>query len=73
MHSFFHLGILNLPAVALGIITGGFVLKRFKLSVIGAARVSIAASLGSFCLLAIQAFIQCENAEVAGLTISYQG
>lgn len=67
------LGILNLPAVALGIITGGFVLKRFKLGVIGAARVSIAASLGSFCMLCIQFFIHCDNADVAGLTVSYQG
>uniref|UniRef100_A0A3B4UH14 Solute carrier organic anion transporter family member n=1 Tax=Seriola dumerili TaxID=41447 RepID=A0A3B4UH14_SERDU len=69
----FLIGILNLPAVALGIITGGFVLKRFKLGVIGAARVSIAASLGSFCMLSIQVFIHCENADVAGLTVSYQG
>ncbi|XP_047431377.1 solute carrier organic anion transporter family member 1C1-like [Mugil cephalus] len=69
----FLIGILNLPAVALGIITGGFVLKRFKLGIVGAATVSITASIGAFCMLLIQAFIQCENAEVAGLTISYQG
>ncbi|KAM8739745.1 solute carrier organic anion transporter family, member 1D1 isoform 1-T2 [Acanthopagrus schlegelii] len=69
----FLIGILNLPAVALGIITGGFVLKRFKLGVIGAARVAFAASVGSLCLLAIQVFISCDNAEVAGLTVSYQG
>ncbi|XP_008302771.1 solute carrier organic anion transporter family, member 1D1 [Stegastes partitus] len=69
----FLIGILNLPAVALGIITGGFVLKRFKLGVIGAARVSITASIGAFCMLSIQVFIQCDNAEVAGLTVSYQG
>ncbi|XP_040886348.1 solute carrier organic anion transporter family member 1C1-like [Toxotes jaculatrix] len=69
----FLIGILNLPAVALGIITGGFVLKRFKLGVIGAARVSMAASIGAFCLLSFQAFVHCENAEVAGLTVSYQG
>ncbi|KAM7366976.1 hypothetical protein PAMP_014906 [Pampus punctatissimus] len=69
----FLIGILNLPAVALGIITGGFVLKRFKLGVIGAARVAITASVGSFCLLCIQVFMRCETAEVAGLTVSYQG
>ncbi|XP_061617558.1 solute carrier organic anion transporter family member 1C1-like isoform X1 [Phyllopteryx taeniolatus] len=69
----FLIGILNLPAVALGVITGGFVLKRFKLGVIGAARVSITASLGSFCLLVVQVFLRCENAEVAGLTVTYQG
>lgn len=72
-HLCIHPGILNLPAVALGIITGGFVLKRFKLGVIGAARVAFAASVGSLCLLAIQVFISCDNAEVAGLTVSYQG
>ncbi|XP_044199331.1 solute carrier organic anion transporter family member 1C1-like [Thunnus albacares] len=69
----FLIGILNLPAVALGIITGGFVLKRFKLGIIGAARVSVAASFGSFCLFCVQVFVHCENAEVAGLTVSYQG
>ncbi|XP_073336624.1 solute carrier organic anion transporter family member 1C1-like [Pagrus major] len=69
----FLIGILNLPAVALGIITGGFILKRFKLGVIGAARVALAASVGSFCLLSVQNFISCDNAEVAGLTVSYQG
>uniref|UniRef100_H3CAN1 Solute carrier organic anion transporter family member n=1 Tax=Tetraodon nigroviridis TaxID=99883 RepID=H3CAN1_TETNG len=69
----FLIGILNLPAVALGIITGGFILKRFKLGVIGAARVSVFASLGSFCLLIAQVFIRCDVAEVAGLTATYQG
>lgn len=64
---------MNLPAVALGIITGGIVLKRFKLGVIGAARMCMATSFASFLLLFIQVFINCENAEVAGLTVAYQG
>ncbi|KAK9525554.1 hypothetical protein VZT92_016247 [Zoarces viviparus] len=67
------IGILNLPAVALGIVTGGLILKRYKLGVVGAARVSITASVGSLCLLFIQIFIYCDKAEVAGLTVSYQG
>ncbi|XP_036004946.1 solute carrier organic anion transporter family member 1C1 [Fundulus heteroclitus] len=69
----FLIGIMNLPAVALGFITGGFVLKRFKLGVVGAARVSISASLGAFCMLSLQGFFHCDNAEVAGLTVAYQG
>lgn len=73
IYSSIHPGILNLPAVALGIITGGFILKRFKLGVIGAARVAITASIGSLCLLAVQIFLHCDNAEVGGLTVSYQG
>ncbi|XP_014864990.1 PREDICTED: solute carrier organic anion transporter family member 1C1-like [Poecilia mexicana] len=69
----FLIGIMNLPAVALGFITGGFILKRFKLGVVGAARVSISASLGAFCMLSLQGFFHCDNAEVAGLTVAYQG
>ncbi|XP_061570197.1 solute carrier organic anion transporter family member 1C1-like [Cololabis saira] len=69
----FLIGISNLPAVALGIITGGFILKRFKLGIVGAARVSMIASLGSFSMLGIQIFLHCDNAEVAGLTSTYQG
>ncbi|KAM9328383.1 solute carrier organic anion transporter family, member 1D1 [Pholidichthys leucotaenia] len=71
--SIFLIGIMNLPAVALGILTGGFVLKKFKLGVIGAARVAFAATMGSTLILALQIFINCDNAEVAGLTVSYQG
>lgn len=70
---FIHPGILNLPAVALGIIIGGFILKRFKLGVIGAARMSLSTSLGAFCLLVAQVFFRCDVAEVAGLTVTYQG
>ncbi|KAL4612699.1 solute carrier organic anion transporter family member 1C1-like [Arapaima gigas] len=69
----FLIGDMNLPAVALGIITGGFVMKRFKLSVLGAARLSITTSALSFMGLLIQYFLQCENTQVAGLTVSYQG
>ncbi|XP_041934961.1 solute carrier organic anion transporter family, member 1D1 [Alosa sapidissima] len=67
------IGMFNLPAVALGIITGGFIMKRFKLTVIGAARISLTASFVSFCLMLSQYFMQCDNSQVAGLTINYQG
>ncbi|XP_062373773.1 solute carrier organic anion transporter family member 1C1-like [Sardina pilchardus] len=69
----FLIGMFNLPAVALGIITGGLIMKRFKLSVLGAARISLTASFFSFCLMLSQYFMQCDNSLVAGLTINYQG
>uniref|UniRef100_A0A8C7FU82 Solute carrier organic anion transporter family member n=1 Tax=Oncorhynchus kisutch TaxID=8019 RepID=A0A8C7FU82_ONCKI len=69
----FLIGSMNLPAVAVGVIVGGLVMKRFKLSVLGAARLSIVSSFLSFCLLLIQYFLQCDNSEVAGLTMTYQG
>ncbi|CAL8328843.1 unnamed protein product [Boreogadus saida] len=69
----FLIGSMNLPAVALGVITGGLILKRYRLGVVGAARMALGASLTSFLFLFIQFFIHCDNAEVAGLTVSYQG
>uniref|UniRef100_A0A4W4G7B7 Solute carrier organic anion transporter family member n=1 Tax=Electrophorus electricus TaxID=8005 RepID=A0A4W4G7B7_ELEEL len=69
----FLIGIMNLPAVALGIIMGGFMMKRFKLNVLGAAKICIGASFFSFILLLSQYFLSCENSAVAGLTVSYQG
>ncbi|XP_034019326.1 solute carrier organic anion transporter family member 1C1-like [Thalassophryne amazonica] len=69
----FIIGVTNLPAVALGIIIGGFLLKHFKLGYVGATRVSISTAICSFCLLCTQSFITCDNAEVAGLTVTYQG
>ncbi|KAJ3611932.1 hypothetical protein NHX12_020212 [Muraenolepis orangiensis] len=69
----FLIGSMNIPAVALGIITGGLVLKRFRLGVVGAARVALCTSVCSFLILLVQFFLHCDNAEVAGLTVSYQG
>ncbi|KAA0721170.1 Solute carrier organic anion transporter family member 1C1 [Triplophysa tibetana] len=69
----FLIGIMNLPAVALGIITGGIVMKRYKINVLGAAKMAIVASLFAFCSLLVQYFLQCDNSQVAGLTMSYQG
>ncbi|KAL0962795.1 hypothetical protein UPYG_G00345570 [Umbra pygmaea] len=69
----FLIGVMNLPAVALGVITGGFLMKRFKLSILGAARICISSALLSFCLLLVQYFLNCDNSQVAGLTMSYQG
>ncbi|NP_001335015.1 solute carrier organic anion transporter family, member 1D1 isoform X1 [Danio rerio] len=69
----FLIGIMNLPAVALGIVTGGFIMKRFKVNVLGAAKICIVASVLAFCSMLIQYFLQCDNSQVAGLTVTYQG
>ncbi|XP_026081032.1 solute carrier organic anion transporter family, member 1D1 [Carassius auratus] len=69
----FLIGIMNLPAVALGIVTGGFIMKKFKLNVLGATKICIGTSLLAFSTLLIQYFLQCDNTQVPGLTLSYQG
>ncbi|XP_041112161.1 solute carrier organic anion transporter family member 1C1-like [Polyodon spathula] len=70
---FVNLRILHLPAVAFEIFTGGFVLKKLKLTVIGAARVTIGSSFISFLLSLLYYGLSCGNARVAGLTVSYEG
>ncbi|CAN9508297.1 unnamed protein product [Ophioblennius macclurei] len=69
----FLIGIMNLPAVALGIIGGGLVLKKMKLGLIGAARLALTSSVLSCTMLVLQSFVTCNRAEVAGLTVTYQG
>uniref|UniRef100_A0A671QWG2 Solute carrier organic anion transporter family member n=1 Tax=Sinocyclocheilus anshuiensis TaxID=1608454 RepID=A0A671QWG2_9TELE len=54
----FLIGIMNLPAVALGIITGGFIMKKFKLNVLGATKICIGTSLLAFSSLTT---VHCQN------------
>ncbi|XP_072855842.1 solute carrier organic anion transporter family member 1C1 [Pogona vitticeps] len=69
----FVIGLINIPAVALGIFSGGLIMKKFRLNVLGAARLSLLSSLLGYLMLLLLFVMGCQNAEVAGLTISYQG
>uniref|UniRef100_A0A3B4AE23 Solute carrier organic anion transporter family member n=1 Tax=Periophthalmus magnuspinnatus TaxID=409849 RepID=A0A3B4AE23_9GOBI len=69
----FLIGVLNLPAVALGIFLGGLLMKRYKLSIVSGAQLSFASSFMAYLLLLLQFGTKCENIPVAGLTISYNG
>ncbi|KAK1166749.1 solute carrier organic anion transporter family member 1C1-like [Acipenser oxyrinchus oxyrinchus] len=69
----FLIGVINIPAVALGIFSGGLLMKKLKLSVMGAAKFVLGTSLLGFVLSLFFFATGCENATVAGLTVSYQG
>ncbi|XP_059182074.1 solute carrier organic anion transporter family member 1C1-like isoform X2 [Centropristis striata] len=69
----FLIGVLNLPAVAIGIFLGGLVMKRYKLSLVSGAQLSFATSFLAYLLLLLQFGTKCENVPMAGLTISYNG
>ncbi|KAM7378045.1 hypothetical protein PAMA_013105 [Pampus argenteus] len=69
----FLIGVLNLPAVAVGIFLGGLLMKRYKLSVVSGAQLSFATSFMAYLLLLLQFGTKCDNVPVAGLTISYNG
>ncbi|XP_066489217.1 solute carrier organic anion transporter family member 1C1-like isoform X1 [Tiliqua scincoides] len=69
----FIIGLINIPAVALGIFSGGLIMKKFRLNVLGAARLSLGSSFFGYLLLLSLFAMGCKNADVAGLTVSYQG
>uniref|UniRef100_A0A670KL12 Solute carrier organic anion transporter family member n=1 Tax=Podarcis muralis TaxID=64176 RepID=A0A670KL12_PODMU len=69
----FVIGLINIPAVALGIFSGGLIMKKFRLNVLGAAKLSLGSSFFGYLLLLLLFAIGCKNVDVAGLTVSYKG
>lgn len=66
-------GVINIPAVALGMFSGGLVMKKYKLGVMGAAKFAFGTSLLGFVLSLFFLAMGCENSKVAGITVSYSG
>uniref|UniRef100_A0A286XID9 Solute carrier organic anion transporter family member n=1 Tax=Cavia porcellus TaxID=10141 RepID=A0A286XID9_CAVPO len=69
----FVIGLINIPAVALGIFSGGIAMKKFRLSMCGAAKLYLGSSVFGYLLFLSLFALGCENSDVAGLTVSYQG
>ncbi|CAB1322665.1 unnamed protein product, partial [Coregonus sp. 'balchen'] len=69
----FLMGMINIPAVALGMFSGGVVMKKFKLGIMGAAKFAFGTSLLGYFLSLFFFAMGCDNAKVAGITMSYTG
>uniref|UniRef100_A0A8C3XBT8 Solute carrier organic anion transporter family member n=1 Tax=Catagonus wagneri TaxID=51154 RepID=A0A8C3XBT8_9CETA len=69
----FVIGLINIPAVALGIFSGGIVMKKFRIGVYGASKLYLGSSVLGYLLFLSLFALGCENSDVAGLTITYQG
>ncbi|XP_006277146.3 solute carrier organic anion transporter family member 1C1 [Alligator mississippiensis] len=69
----FVIGMINIPAVAFGIFSGGLIMKKFRINVVGAAKLSLGSSFFGYLLLFTLFAMGCENSDVAGLTVSYEG
>ncbi|XP_075906062.1 solute carrier organic anion transporter family member 1C1 [Nelusetta ayraudi] len=67
----FLMGVINIPAVALGMFSGGLLMKRMKLNLIGAAKFAFGTSLIGYVLSMLFFAMSCENAKIAGVTVSY--
>ncbi|XP_055990598.1 solute carrier organic anion transporter family member 1B1-like isoform X2 [Sorex fumeus] len=67
------LGIISLPAVASGMFLGGYIIKRFKFTLIGNAKFSLFTSTVAFILYLSNFALLCEKKSIAGLTLTYDG
>ncbi|KAI7789635.1 solute carrier organic anion transporter family member 1C1-like [Triplophysa rosa] len=68
----FLIGVTSMPSVALGIFLSGVIMKKFKLGLLGAARVAFFTSVAGF-LFTLPCFaLSCQNINVAGVTATYQ-
>ncbi|KAG9469376.1 hypothetical protein GDO78_020672, partial [Eleutherodactylus coqui] len=69
----FIIGLINVPAVALGIFTGGIIMKKFRINMVGAAKLLLSSSVIGYIMLMSLFGLGCERSSVAGLTVSYVG
>ncbi|KAM6436983.1 solute carrier organic anion transporter family member 1B3-like [Liasis olivaceus] len=69
----FIIGVAILPVVSIGIFAGGFIMKKYKLGIIPAAKMGFILSFIGFALTFLYLMVGCDNHPVAGLTVSYDG
>ena len=68
----FLMGVYNLPAICIGYLIAGFMMKKFKITVKTAAFLAFCLSLSEYSFGFCNFLITCDNVPVAGLTNSYE-
>ncbi|CAI9608125.1 unnamed protein product [Staurois parvus] len=66
-------GVSTLPAAATGMFLGGLIMKKYKFGLLSASKMAFVASFVAFILSLSVFIIGCENREVAGITVTYNG
>ncbi|KAK7130266.1 hypothetical protein R3I93_019790 [Phoxinus phoxinus] len=69
----FLIGVTSIPPVALGMFLSGWIMKRFKLDLLGSARMSFFTAIAALFITIPYFALSCENTDVAGVTVPYQG
>ncbi|XP_035875165.1 solute carrier organic anion transporter family member 1B3-like isoform X2 [Phyllostomus discolor] len=67
------IGAITLPSLATGMFTGGYIIKKFKLTLLGIAKFLFSINVVIFTLHLFNFALFCENKPVAGLTLTYDG
>ncbi|XP_013929638.1 PREDICTED: solute carrier organic anion transporter family member 1B3-like, partial [Thamnophis sirtalis] len=62
-----------LPVVLVGMILGGFIMKKYKLGILSAIKMTYIASFLGFAFSILYPMLGCDNHPVAGLTVTYDG
>ncbi|NWW52849.1 SO1C1 protein, partial [Pedionomus torquatus] len=68
----FLIGLTSLPPVSLGIFLGGLIMKKYKLSIVGATKFAFMISFIAYVIALLHFFVGCDNHVVAGMTVSYE-
>uniref|UniRef100_A0A8C1MHJ6 Solute carrier organic anion transporter family member n=2 Tax=Cyprinus carpio TaxID=7962 RepID=A0A8C1MHJ6_CYPCA len=66
-------GVTSIPAATLGMFLSGWIMKRFKLSLLGSTRLMFFSSVTTLVCTIPYFALSCENIDVAGVTVPYQG
>ncbi|GAB1291399.1 Solute carrier organic anion transporter family member 1B2 [Apodemus speciosus] len=69
----FLLGIITIPTMASGVFLGGYIIKKFKLSLVGIATLVFFTSSMAYVFQLLYFPLVCENKSFAGLTLTYDG
>ncbi|KFQ61088.1 Solute carrier organic anion transporter family member 1C1, partial [Pelecanus crispus] len=63
----FLIGLTTLPPVGIGIFLGGLIMKKYKMSIIGATKFAFTMSFLAYVITLLHFFVGCENHVVAGI------
>ncbi|KFW95332.1 Solute carrier organic anion transporter family member 1C1, partial [Phalacrocorax carbo] len=66
----FLIGLTSLPPVGIGLFLGGLIMKKYKMSIIGATKFAFTMSFLAYVTTLLHFFV---NHVVAGMTVSYEG
>ncbi|XP_021114353.1 solute carrier organic anion transporter family member 1B3-like [Heterocephalus glaber] len=69
----FLMGLIILPNMAAGIVLGGYLIKKLKLTIVGIAKFGLLTSSINIVFQLLYFGLICESKSVAGLTLTYDG